>query len=50
MDKKKLFISILAGILAVIMILSLVIGVLPGLVNAESISELQSQVDKLKAE
>ena len=50
MDKRKLFISILAGILAVIMILSLVVGVLPGLVNAESVSELQSQVDKLKEE
>lgn len=48
MNKKKLFVSILAGILAVIMILSLVVGVLPDLVNAESISELQSQVDKLK--
>ena len=50
MDKRKLFVSILAGILALVMILSLVVGVLPGLVNAESISELQSQVDKLKAE
>lgn len=29
MDKRKLFISILAGILALVMILSLVVGVLP---------------------
>ena len=29
MDKKKLFVSILAGIMAVIMILGLVVGVLP---------------------
>ena len=50
MDKRKLFVSILAGILAVVMILSLIAGVLPSLVNAKSISELQSQVDKLKEE
>lgn len=48
MKNRKLWVSILAGILAVIMILGLVAGVLPGLVNAESISELQQQVDKLK--
>lgn len=29
MEKRKLFVSILAGILAAIMILSLVVGVLP---------------------
>ena len=50
MKNRKLWISVLAGIMAVIMILGLVIGVLPGLVNAESISELQQQVDKLKAD
>lgn len=50
MRNRKLWISIFAGILAVIMILSLVAGVLPGLVNAKGISELQSQVDKLEAE
>lgn len=50
MEKRKLWISIFAGILAVIMILSLVAGVLPGFVNAKGISELQSQVDKLEAE
>lgn len=50
MKNRKLWISVLAGIMAVIMILGLVVGVLPGLVNAESISELQQQVDKLKAD
>lgn len=50
MKNRKLWISVLAGIMAVIMILGFVIGVLPGLVNAESISELQQQVDKLKAD
>ncbi len=48
MRKRKLWVSVLAGILAIILTLGLVVGVLPGLVNAKSISELQSQVDKLK--
>lgn len=48
MNKRKLWVSILAGFLAVVMVLGLVVGVLPELVNAESISELQQQVDKLK--
>lgn len=49
MSKRKLWVSILAGVLAVIMILSLVAGVLPGLVNAaKSVSELESQVDELE--
>lgn len=50
MKNRKLWISILAGILAAVMTLGLVAGVLPGLVQAESISELQQQVDKLKAD
>ena len=50
MRNRKLWVSILAGILAVIMILSLVVGVLPGLVNAESLSELEQQVAALKKE
>lgn len=33
MDKRKLFISIMAGFLAVILTLGLVAGVLPGLIN-----------------
>ncbi len=49
MKKRKLWVSILAGVLALIMIMSLVVGVLPGLVaNAASISELQQQVDDLE--
>ena len=50
MKNRKLWISVLAGVLAVIMVLGLVAGVLPGLVNAASISELQQQVDRLKEE
>lgn len=50
MKNRKLWISILAGALAVIMALSLVAGVLPSLVNANavSISELEKQVAALK--
>ena len=47
MRKRKLWVSILAGLLAVILTLGLVAGVLPGLVNAKSVSELQSQVNEL---
>ena len=50
MKNRKLWISILAGALAVIMALSLVAGVLPSLVNAASISELEKQVAALKEE
>ena len=50
MRNRKLWVSVLAGVLAIIMVLGLVVGVLPDLVNAKSISELQSQVDKLKEE
>ena len=50
MKNRKLWISIMAGALAVIMALSLVAGVLPSLVNAASISELEKQVAALKEE
>ncbi len=51
MRKRKLWVSIFAGILALIMILSLVVGVLPDLVNAKtSASELKQQLNALKAD
>ena len=50
MKNRKLWVAILAGALAVIMILSLVMGVLPGLVNAASLSELEQQKATLEAE
>lgn len=50
MKKRKLWVSILAGILAVIMILSLVVGVLPGLVNGKSSSQLKKELEALKAD
>lgn len=50
MDKKKLFVSILAGFLALVLVLGLFVGVLPGLVNAAgSVSELKTEVEELEA-
>ena len=48
MKKRKLWVSILAGLLALIMILSLVVGVLPDLVNAKSSSQLKTELNTLK--
>ena len=50
MRNRKLWVSILSGILALIMVLSLVAGVLPSLVDAkkQSSSELKQQLDELK--
>ncbi len=50
MRKRKLWVSIFAGILAAIMVLSLVAGVLPSLVNGKaSSSQLKQELDALKA-
>ena len=48
MRNRKLWISILAGILAFIMVAGLVVGVLPGAADAASLSELQEQLNALK--
>ena len=50
MRKRKLWVSILAGVLAVIMTLGLIAGVLPSLVNGAKASsgELKQQLDILK--
>ena len=51
MRKRKLWVSILAGVLAAIMVLSLIVGVLPDLVNGKtSSSELKQQLNALKAD
>lgn len=53
MRKRKLWVSILAGFLAVILTLGLVAGVLPYFVNAaktQSSSELKQQLDALKSD
>lgn len=50
MNKRKLWVSILSGILALIMILSLVVGALPSFVNAKTSSAtLKNELDTLKA-
>ncbi len=48
MKNKKFWVSLMAGILAAIMILSLIMSALP--VRAASSSEIQSQIDALKEE
>ena len=48
MKNRKLWISVLAGILALILLLGLFVGVLPGAVQAASISELKNEVNELK--
>lgn len=51
MDKRKLVISIIAGLLAVVMILGLVANIVPIFADAEpSSSELKEQLDALEAE
>lgn len=48
MRNRKLWTSVLSGVLAVIMMLSLMVGVLPGPANAASLGSLQQQVNDLK--
>lgn len=51
MKKRKLWVSIMAGILATVMVLSLIGSIVPILADAaESSSELKKQLDALKAE
>ena len=51
MKKRKLFVSIMAGLLAAVLVLSLVAGVLPGIVNGKaSSSQLKEQLNALKAD
>ena len=51
MNNHKKFVSIMAGILAGVMLLSLIMGVLPAVVGAaESSSEIREQINDLKAQ
>jgi len=50
MDKRKLFVSILAGIMAAVMLLGLIAGFIPTTVHAATSSELKKQLDALKAD
>jgi len=48
MKKRNIYVSLFAGFLAVLMVFSLVGNVLPGTAKAESIGQLQQQVNDLK--
>ena len=50
MDKRKLFVSILAGIMAAVMLLGLIAGFIPTTAHAAKSSELKAQLDALKAD
>ena len=50
MKKRKRMISILAGIMAFVMLLTLILGLLPTHVHAASSSEIRKQINKLKEE
>ena len=50
MDKRRLLISILAGFMALVMILGLIAGFIPTVAHAASSSELKVQLDALKAD
>ncbi len=49
MDKKKLLISIVAGGLALVMLLTLVVSILPASAGAVTSDELKDQLDELQA-
>ena len=48
MDKRKLLVSILAGLLALVMLFGLVAGFIPAKAQAAKSSELKAELDKLK--
>ena len=50
MKNRKLWVSIMAGFLAVVMLLTLIVSILPTNVSAASSSEIKSQLDELKEE
>ena len=50
MKKRKLWVSVLAGFLAVVMLLSLIVGLIPTKVSAASSKEIRKQLEALKAE
>ena len=48
MNKRKKWVSILAGILAAVMLLSLIVGVIPTRASAASSKEIKKQINELK--
>ena len=50
MNNRKRLVSILAGIMAAVMLLTLIIGLLPTRASAASSSEIRKQINELKAQ
>lgn len=50
MKNRKLLISVLAGIMAAVMLLSLIVSILPTFASAASSSEIRKQINQLKQE
>lgn len=50
MNKRKLWVSVLAGLMAAVMLLSLIFSLIPARVHAASSSEIRQQLKELKAE
>ena len=50
MKKRKLLVSIVAGLLAVIMVLTMILGLLPTQASAASSKEIKAQIDEMKAQ
>ena len=50
MKKRKLLVSIVAGLLAVIMVLTMILGLIPSRVSAASSKEIKAQIDEMKAQ
>ena len=50
MKKRKLLVSIVAGLLAVIMVLTMILGLIPARVSAASSKEIKAQIDEMKAQ
>ena len=50
MKNRKFWVSLIAGILAAVMLLTLIVGILPRDASAETSSELKEQLDALQAD
>ena len=50
MKKRKLLVSIVAGLLAVIMVLTMILGLLPTQASAASSKEIKAQIEEMKAQ
>ena len=48
MNKNKRFVSIMAGLMAAVMLLTLIVGLIPTRASAQSSSEIRNQINDLK--